>query len=331
MKLFLSLFFFLNIGILSCQTVISGTVFDEKTNETLEGVSVYFDGSTFGVVTNTKGYFELPVDEKINSALVISFLGYSDLVVPNPYGKGNWKIYLKEKAIVLEGVVLKADPFTRAEKLRAFKAQFLGSSANGRSCKIINEDAIWLSYDVTSNKLLAFSDEPIIIRNKLLGYENRFRLVDFFAEYNRKTLSSLSIKETYYAGTSFFIDKQKDKRLYRKRRNATYQGSVLHLMRTIRDEDYDNQKFRFFKGGFKIKPESYINVIKQENNTKVILPDFKMPILFKNRRSDLTKRGGYLLIDGYGNFSPPNNLYFNGDMGMQRIGDMLPLDFKPEK
>jgi len=258
-------------------------------------------------------------------------LGFTDLLINDPYNKGKWEILLSEKAIALEGVVLKADPFTRAEKLRAFKAQFLGSSINGRSCTILNEDAIWLSFDVTTNRLLASIDEPIIIRNEYLGYENRFKLVDFFAEYNRRTLSSSAVKESYYAGTSFFIDKQKKKRKYLKRRNDTYQGSVLHLMRTLRDEDYEQQKFQFFKGGLRIKPRSYINVIKQEYNTKVVLPDFKMPILFKNRRSDLTKRGKYIIIDHYGNFAPPTMVYFNGDLGMQRVGDMLPLNFKPKK
>lgn len=313
------------------QTVISGTVYDEITNDPLEGVSVYFDGSTFGVVTNPEGYFELPIDKKINSPLVISFLGYSDIIIEDPYDKGNWKVYLREKAIALQGVTLKADPFTRAEKLKAFKAQFLGTNINGSSCKILNEDAIWLSYDVTTNQLLATSDEPIIVKHKYLGYENRFKLVDFHIKYSRKTLSTLSIKETYYAGTSFFIDKQKGKRKYLKRRNNTYQGSVMHLMRTLRDEDYENQKFRFFKGGFKIDPKSYIKVTQQMFNTKVVLPNFKMPVLFKNRRSDITQKGDYIIIDGYGNFSPPTSVYFSGDLGMQRVGDMLPLDFKSEK
>ncbi len=331
MKLFLSLFFFLNFSAAISQTVISGTVFDEKTNEPLEGVSIYFDGSTFGVVTNSNGYFELPVDEKINSALVISFLGYSDIVVPDPYNKGNWKIYLKEKAIALEGVTLKADPFTRAQKMRAFKAQFLGSNINGRSCKIVNEDAIWLSYDVTTNQLLASSDVPIIIKNELLGYENRYTMVDFFVRYNRRTLSSFAVQETYYAGTSFFKDKQKNKKKYLKRRNATYQGSVLHLMRTLRDQDYINQDFQFFKGKFKVNPKAHINVVKQQNNAQVVLPDFTIPVLFKNRRSDIIKRGDFFTIDGYGNFSPPNAVVFNGDLGRQRVGDMLPLDFKPKE
>ncbi|MFP2996888.1 carboxypeptidase-like regulatory domain-containing protein [Spongiivirga sp. MCCC 1A20706] len=330
MKGWLTTLFLLNVSLLIGQTIISGTVFDEKTNEPLEGVSVYFDGSTFGVITNPKGYFELPIEKKINSPLVISYLGYSDIIIENPYNKENWKIYLKEKAIALKEVVLKADPFTRAAKLKAFKQQFLGDNINGRSCTILNEDDIWLSYDVTTNKLLASSEVPIIIQNKYLGYEHRFALIDFMVRYNRRTLSPLAREETYYVGTSFYIDKQKDVFKYQKRRDKTYQGSVLHLMRTLRDEDYENQKFKFFKGGFKINPTSYIKVIPQTLNTKVILPEFTVPILYKNKRSDIIKRSEYIIIDGYGNFSPPSAIYFSGDLGSQRVGNMLPLDYSPK-
>ncbi|NER18057.1 carboxypeptidase-like regulatory domain-containing protein [Spongiivirga citrea] len=331
MKLFLGLFLFLNIGIVSCQTLISGTIFDEKTNEPLEGVSVYFDGTTIGVVTNSKGFFELELDRKIKSALVISYLGYFDIVTPNPYDKEGWKIYLREKAFALQGVTLKADPFTREEKLEAFKAQFLGTNKNGQSCKILNEDYIHVAYDVTTNQLLASSEVPIIVNNKLLGYENRFSLNDFYIKFRRKTLSTFAIKETYYEGTSFFIDKQKNNQKYLKNRNDAYEGSILHLMRTIRIENYENEKFYFFRGKAQLQPNSHIEVVKRGDYAKVIFPDFILSIWFEGRRSEIIKKANHLIIDKNGNFSPPTAVRFNGDLGRQRVGNMLPFDFLPKE
>ena len=38
---------------------INGVVLDDKTNEPLESVSIYFDGTTIGATTNAKGVFKL--------------------------------------------------------------------------------------------------------------------------------------------------------------------------------------------------------------------------------------------------------------------------------
>ena len=55
---------------------IQGVINDAKTEEPIEGASVYFDNTTIGVISNSNGEFAIPYDSSINTPLVISFLGY---------------------------------------------------------------------------------------------------------------------------------------------------------------------------------------------------------------------------------------------------------------
>ena len=58
------------------QTLIKGQVLDVLDQSPLEGVSVYFDGTSLGTSTKAAGFFELPLSQKINATLVVSYLGY---------------------------------------------------------------------------------------------------------------------------------------------------------------------------------------------------------------------------------------------------------------
>ena len=60
MKIRLVFLLFLIINqTISYAQIIKGTVFDKITNESLEGASVYLDGTTIGVITNSEGKFEI--------------------------------------------------------------------------------------------------------------------------------------------------------------------------------------------------------------------------------------------------------------------------------
>ena len=63
-------------GMLWAQQRIKGQVLDALDNTSLMGVSVYFDGTSIGTITDESGIFELPLAQKINAALVVSYLGY---------------------------------------------------------------------------------------------------------------------------------------------------------------------------------------------------------------------------------------------------------------
>ena len=85
-KLFISLIstvIFLIIGTLSVSAAnfrVKGTVYDEKTNTTLIGVSVLVKGTTIGSITDIDGNFSIDAPNA-NASLIFSYVGYTSQTV----------------------------------------------------------------------------------------------------------------------------------------------------------------------------------------------------------------------------------------------------------
>ena len=77
-RLLFLLVFLMTTGILFAQTALEGTVVDNKTGETLVGVSVSIKGTTQGIITDINGNYRL-VSELLNPSAVIvfSYIGYT--------------------------------------------------------------------------------------------------------------------------------------------------------------------------------------------------------------------------------------------------------------
>ncbi len=63
------------------QIVVTGTVKDGQTDETLPGANVYIEGTTRGVITDMNGAFSIDVPRP-NTVLVVSFIGYTQQRIP---------------------------------------------------------------------------------------------------------------------------------------------------------------------------------------------------------------------------------------------------------
>ncbi|NJN26794.1 MAG: carboxypeptidase-like regulatory domain-containing protein [Cyclobacteriaceae bacterium] len=88
------------------QTEISGIVSDEESNEPLQFVNVYFEGTTEGVVTDENGYFSLKSPDSY-SAIVLSYVGYEQRVMPvRAFQKQVLAIYLKSQLYNLDEIVV---------------------------------------------------------------------------------------------------------------------------------------------------------------------------------------------------------------------------------
>ena len=89
----------------SAQNTVSGKVFDKETNEPLTGVNVFIPNSQTGTVTDSKGYFTLASENKIDS-IKISFIGYITQTVAVPGNSLN--IALEASIQNLQSVVITA-------------------------------------------------------------------------------------------------------------------------------------------------------------------------------------------------------------------------------
>jgi hypothetical protein len=312
---------------------LRGVVVDAKTLEPIESATVYFDNTTIGTTTNANGQFSIDYTDAVQSVLVVSFLGYEKQIIANYRNLQQLQIKLKEQTDVLDEVLLTDnDGLTRKQKLKQFRKEFLGTSANGRSCKILNEDDIILRYHKPSKTLTATAKNPLKVINNNLQYEILYDIVDFEIAYKYvdERQSIFNIKSVIYTGTTYYksIGKVDAKKL-NKFRQKTFKGSVQHFIRALYHQQLEEEQFQIFRNKFKVNPyEAFKITAVTDSNLKQVTFDKRLSVLYnKKHQSDLQLTADYFVIDAYGNYAPIPNLLFIGVMGNQRLGDSLPFDF----
>ena len=92
----------------NAQTTVSGTVFDQKTTESLTGVSISVLGSVSGTVSDLNGTFKLKSNAKTPFTLVFSYVGYRMLEMEIIDDVSNVSVSLSEEASVLNTIVVSA-------------------------------------------------------------------------------------------------------------------------------------------------------------------------------------------------------------------------------
>ena len=317
---------------------ITGTIIDAKTNEPLETVNIFFDNTTLGTTTNAKGEFSITYTDKIKTTLVISYLGYEKQYFDNYRELSHLNISLKEDLSLLDEVVINTnDGLTRKQKLRLFRQEFLGKTANGKSCKILNEDALILRYNKPNKTLTAASNEPLIVLNKNLRYKISFDITDFeigFSYANGKT-NEFSVNQVTYFGTTFYKNEEgsKKKKII-KRRQKTYLGSAQHFLRALYSGDLKKEKYQFFYKGFVVPEDKYVRISEiEDSDFKKVEIIGKLGIVYKNniKSSIQLFDVNHFQLDEYGNYTPIQGVMFSGTISEKRVGDLLPFDYEYSK
>jgi len=324
---------------------IDGTIYDAKTREPIVGVVIYLDGTSIVTTSDVDGYFKLIVGSIINTTLVISHLSYESMIVEKPFEHREKSFYLKEKMNVLAEAMVIADRFSRADKMRVFKEQFLGTSAAGRSCVIVNEEDIILNYDHVTNTLVGRADHPIIVENKYLAYRITFDLRSFIVQYSKMTLQMSDATKVLFKGTSSFIDQSPFNIMFAKRRGDIYLRSSQYFWRNFTADKLDNAKFKIYNRLRQIDVDKYFITTDFASQKRVmIIPGTNINrghhrvlegtvygvIGVQNNskyRSEVVFLTNHFFVDEFGNPDAVDHLMFFGDMGDQRLGDMLPMDF----
>jgi hypothetical protein len=215
-------------NLLSGQTY-SGMVIDKDSKEPLPYANIFQEGTLNGTITNKEGQFELSIKENISAPIVISFVGYITKVYSVNALAKEPIITLEQKVLSIDEIEVKSgsSAWSRAKMLQVFKEEFLGTSFNAKSCKIKNEDDIYLFYNGDTQVLHASSQNDIIIENRLLGYR-----IYYLLEYFKKSSSGIQFK-----GYSRFEERDfksaRAKIRIDKERKDTYLGSIMHFIRFL--------------------------------------------------------------------------------------------------
>lgn len=228
---FFCLLFFIPLMLLS-QRTIQGRVVTASGKEPVAGGSVFISNTSYGTVTSKDGYFEIADLPPGKYDLIISSVGYETSVYSFSTDQLPLKlrVELEVKIRELQNVVVEPSVEEGWDKWgKVFLDNFVGQTPNARQCKIKNEGSIRFRFYRKSNRLVAYSDDQIVLENKALGYIIKYQLEDFEVNYKTNT--------TLFVGYPLFeeIDKKRKSLQHRwqKNRDKAYYGSMMHFMRAV--------------------------------------------------------------------------------------------------
>jgi len=325
--------------------VIQGTIYDAQTKETLPGVAIYLNGTSIITTSDKDGNFRLPIEQFINTNLVFSHLSYESLIFEPPFDKLPKSFFLKEKVNTLQAAVVVADRISREEKMNIFREHFLGNTQAGRSCVILNEEDIRLHYDEKADKFTAYTLNPIFIENNYLGYLITYDLHEFAVQYVETLPDVIKPAHVTCIGVSSFLDINPHDLRMITRRNEIYIRSPAYFWKNLVANRLKEEKFRLYNQGKQIESNQYFTVehLSSKNNvyinSRTLInrsyygvkgPLFGVIRVVNNNKfsSEIVFLTNRFSIDEFGNIDAMDKVIFYGDMGDQRIGDMLPIDFK---
>lgn len=305
---------------LSAQT-ITGIVYKEGTDSVIVSASVYYGGSMAGTTTNNKGQFQLAAKSE-QVPLTISSIGYYSASVHYQPGRP-LIVYLKPKQEELQTVVIHADGMDRKDEIWLFIREFLGLSYYGRNSTISNMDDISFFYSKKTQTLTATCDKPIIINNKLLGYTISYYLDEFIR----------TPKQTYFTGDYIFkentVINNQDKAKVLSNRESVYEGSRMQLIRALWSHTLKSSGFNLYSAGYTPLSESDI-LVRDSANNKYLRLEGRIRIIYNNNSLALNTvncSDTFSFIDSSGFYNA--GLRWTGEMGQQRVGDLLPFDYQP--
>lgn len=342
--LFLLISFTLFYFSAKAQYTISGTVIDATTSKPIANANVYIDGTVFGSITNAKGRFTLDLEKPVNFPLVISSVSYKTKVLPIDFSSQSIsfdKIPIQEELNTLTEVYIESDPWSRKRKMKYFKKWFLGKNHRNKKTEILNESAIQLKFIPSSNKLIAYAEKPLRVRNEKLGYLINYDLMEFellFSKVdfvvNNKEKTNYNEESSFFLGTSFFKELQPNKvEKYSKARKENYKGSTLHFMRALYDKKLKEKNYRTFIKKTEVNPYQIFKTKQTDSLTYVSLTNKKTTILYDDFYQSFIQVEQVptnFSIDKNGNYQPINALYLGGGMGQEKLADFLPLNYQPK-
>lgn len=206
---------------------IRGKVVDAESGEPIRYANIFLAGTSIGCITDFNGEFLLRTKGNTTIPIVFSSVGYEikTLSVPE-LQKSNVIKLIKSNFNIEEVNILSAKSgWSRAKMMRTFKEEFLGKSDNAQSCKILNENDIYLFYNSTTKTLHANSQKPIRIKNKMLSY-----LIEYQLEYFIMTETEVKFRgHAYFEEISMLMGTHQERII--KNRHEAYIGSIMHCMR----------------------------------------------------------------------------------------------------
>ncbi|MCX6320637.1 MAG: carboxypeptidase-like regulatory domain-containing protein [Bacteroidia bacterium] len=325
MKKLILLFLFINVNLVAYNQVIKGTIFDNKTKNIIYSASVYFNGTSVGVLSDENGNFRLDISKYRSMPLTISAIGYYSVTLTDFSTNKPNLVYMNPKLFELNEVVVnaKSQAWKRRENLTIFRNEFLGTTGNAMNCEITNENDIRFKYSSDNDTLKAFATKPILVDNKALGYKITYYLDKF--EYDKQSKSFL------FKGNIIFQEdattKGTKKIFFEKKRNYAYLGSRMHFFRALWMDDLNSAGFTVRNSANETISYKKI-VFQKDSRTKYLKCPGGLGISYytKQPTSFIIFLKESVFFDPNGYFEP-DGITWEGEMARQRIADLVPYEY----
>ncbi|HLO80618.1 MAG TPA: carboxypeptidase-like regulatory domain-containing protein [Chitinophagaceae bacterium] len=335
------------------QVSISGKVLNDANGSPLEGASVYINNSTLGSTTNADGSYRLSGVMPGTYDIIVSFVSFEPIVhrvsIENKDLKFTFR--MNEKATQMRDILVMSDEL-RKKRLKTLRDLFLGVTLAGERSRILNEDDIFFEGGNKKGEIIAFSEQPLIVINKELGYKIYFELKKFYLDEVQG--------RSYFFGFTRYEDLEKgNRKKWEKRRLQYYQGSTMHFYHCLSDGNTKENDFRIFRirevDGAEIRTISEVagdSIVKQDSVRQMKYIDVDGSILVKylndpyykshlktkvmlsngaarGIQSTLTILEYPCYLDRSGLLENPLSVQYSGFWSYEKLANMLPVDYNP--
>lgn len=212
--------------------IISGKIQTENGN-VISNVNVYLDGTKISTASANDGSFQLDVQGQKSGNLIFQKDNYETSIFPLNQAIGkSVKVIINPIKEIEEVVIIPYTEQAYKDFINYFLDKFLGFDREGVTIK--NQRTLKFSYDKKNQFLKVKAPQTLIIENKNLGYNIQYNLINFEADFKKKTTS--------YLGTSFFKETSSKKEIILNRMNA-YHGSLMHFFRSLYKNELEKDGF----------------------------------------------------------------------------------------
>lgn len=338
---------FLCLASISFAQPIQLQILDANTQEPVSDAFVFVASTSIGSSSDEEGRVELNIQGLGQVELVISHINYQlKSLIIKPGAPIPSTVYLQAQTLDIDEVVVKSSASKkRAQWMRHFEFAFLGPLNLRNKVKIQNPKVILFSED--EEGLKAETTDYIDVNNESLGYRLRFYLDTFLID---------TLGDVRYAGKVFFQEasEKKGSRRISKSRGRAFRNGKEYFFRWLNQDAQDRNRKTFMIGRAKLNTESrQLDYQKIEPNDlslrrglwvdTLMIQDYlvvtdprlrsRAPIgalpfrLRKWATSMLRSKTGHILINRSGGILNPQDIEEYGHWTMQRVGELMPLDF----
>ena len=352
--LFLVLFYYNSIA--QNLIILKGRVTGDN-RQAVPFANVYINSTSFVTQTDEKVFFSLRLNSDLPKIeLVASSVGYKtfkkSLLRKDLYS--NLDIVLEVNTIGEVKITAKRDGEWR-RKWQIFKNGILGKSIFTSDCTIENMEAIRLAYD-DENKLNGTTIEPIIIKNKALGYQIVFDMNKFLFDGG----------VNYFGGGTYFKElkptDEKQANEWQENRKRAYRTSSRNFLEALTENQARNSGFEifemsvpwnYFSGEVLIRHEINEGRLKPLEDSKICFRDSTkneyrlistktLLIIHTNQPiersifvdypyefSTITMPYNYITFTKNGWIKNYNGVLFKNFWGREGFSNLLPDDYRP--